>query len=348
MTLRSLFAQNPNIIINSDIDGILSGLLLVKYCQCNIVGFTNSKEYVWLADDHDDLYGSVYVDMFVTDPRAMCIDQHIVALNDEHMQAIRNNRLVFSPQSDDENNLRVFSKWGFKNKYPFGTFQYLVAKLESEGIHVELPDLYSLVPNSSITVGDLLNRPDDAMNTTICSSYIANAKNWWNWLETMAPNGSIKQLRGYLDYVKSMADKNVDDMPFKKGKKKHTAEEYNDQRGKVVEEIKKLTEAYFKKYQCKSKDCDFKIIVDNNGILLSNVAQFADTIASILGMQKVTLPQHYITHKGIRVVTRWDDIFAPEFLPNYYIAGHKIFSYAFTYSPDNDHYTNFSLTIDMQ
>ena len=54
--LRELFAENKNIIINTDIDGILSGALLVKYLGCNIVGFTNSKDAVWLADDHDDLY----------------------------------------------------------------------------------------------------------------------------------------------------------------------------------------------------------------------------------------------------------------------------------------------------
>ena len=63
--LRELFEQNPNIVINTDIDGILSSLLLVKYCNCNIVGFTNSKETVGLADAHNDLYANIYVDMFV-------------------------------------------------------------------------------------------------------------------------------------------------------------------------------------------------------------------------------------------------------------------------------------------
>lgn len=32
--LQELFAKNKNIVINTDIDGILSGLLLVKYCDC--------------------------------------------------------------------------------------------------------------------------------------------------------------------------------------------------------------------------------------------------------------------------------------------------------------------------
>ncbi len=42
--LKELFAKNKNIIINTDIDGILSGALLVKYLGCQIVGFTNSKD----------------------------------------------------------------------------------------------------------------------------------------------------------------------------------------------------------------------------------------------------------------------------------------------------------------
>ena len=44
--LKEIFNRNPNIIINTDIDGILSGVILVKYCNCRIVGFTNSKDCV--------------------------------------------------------------------------------------------------------------------------------------------------------------------------------------------------------------------------------------------------------------------------------------------------------------
>ena len=63
--LKEVFEKNKNIVINTDIDGILAGLILVKSLGCKIVGFTNSKEYVWLTEDHNDLYGNVYVDMFI-------------------------------------------------------------------------------------------------------------------------------------------------------------------------------------------------------------------------------------------------------------------------------------------
>jgi hypothetical protein len=123
--LKELFAKNPYIIINTDIDGILSGIILCKYCNCKIVGFTNSKDTVWLAEGYDNLYKYVYIDMFVTNDEATCIDQHIVAVNEPHMERIIKLGNKYSPQSDDSNNLRVFSSKGFKYKYPFGTVQYL-------------------------------------------------------------------------------------------------------------------------------------------------------------------------------------------------------------------------------
>lgn len=347
MTLTELFKQNPDIVINTDIDGILSGLLLVKYCQCNIVGFTNSEDTVWLADGHDDLYGGIYVDMFVTNPRAICIDQHVVAINDEHMQSIRNERSVFSPQSDDVNNLRVFDKWGFENKYPFGTFQYLIAKLESEGIKVQLPNLQDPVPNSKIKIGDLLNRPDDAMKTTL-SSYVKNAEYWWAWLGDLAPDGSITKLKKYLDDLASDSDAKVDAIPLPKKRRKHTDKEYYNQRAEDAETIKKKTAQYFKENYQSGKDGDFKNILDGNNAVLPNFLNYINSIASIMGMQNIMIPQRYIIHKGIAHKTSWLNIFEPEFLENYSIAGHKIFSYAFIYSPGNERQTNFSFTIDMK
>ena len=347
MTLKSFFNQNPNIIINTDIDGVLSGLILVKYCNCNIVGFTNSKDTVWLADGHDNLYGSVYVDMFVTDPKAICIDQHVVALDKKHMQDIRKNKQIFSPQSDDVNNLRVFNSWDFKNKYPFGTFQYLVAKLESEGFIIQLPDLHDIVPNSDITIGDLLSRPDDAMETTLFA-YKSNAQNWWNWLKELAPNGSIDILKGYLDYLQSVADAKVDAVALPNGKR-HKVKEYDNQRKEDVEVIKKRTREYFKNnFLCKTNDGGYNKIVDNNGNILSNITNYISSIATIIGLQDVIIPNHYIIHKGKYLRTYWLDIFPSDFLYNYSIGGHKIFSYAFIYGPDNGRNLNLSLTIDMQ
>ena len=345
--LKEIFERNPNIIINTDIDGILSGVILVKYCNCRIVGFTNSRDCVWLADGNDDLYKHVYIDMFVTDDNTTCIDQHIVALDDNHMKKITSLGCKYSPQNDDEDNLRIFTSWGFKYKYPFGTLQYIIAQLESEGIKISLPDLNAPVPNSEITIGDLIHRADDAMKTSMYA-YESNAKFWWDWLDKKAPEGCIKVMKAYLEQLGHTSDAKVDAIPTKDGKK-HKKKDYTDQRAKDVDDIKAKTKEYFKsQFQCKTSDGGFNTITDEDNNLLPNIEKYIKVISALFGAKDIAIPKHYNVHRGTVCRTRWLDIFKDDFLKDYTICGHKIFSYAFIYGPDNDGQTNFSFTIDMQ
>lgn len=345
--LKELLSKNPNIVINTDIDGVLSGLLLVKYCKCKIVGFTNSKDKVWLEDEHDDLYANVYVDMFVTHPKAICIDQHIVAIDEEHIESLKNNKVLFSPQHEDDNNLRFFDSSGFENKYPFGTFQYLIAVLEREGVNIQLPDLYKDIPNSEIKVGDLLNRPDDAMTTTLYA-YTTNAEKWWNWLENKSPNGSIQQLRKYLDSVAAATIAKVD-ANLLPGRKKPSKKDYYSQKKEDVDFIKNKTREYFhNNFQCKSNDGGFSNVADLSGRLLNNFELYIKTIASIMGLNDIELPNHLNVHQGKYYRTCWLDIFPRDFFDNYVLYGHQVFSYAFIFSPSNDGRPNFSFTVDLK
>ena len=342
MTLKEVFEKNKNIIINTDIDGILSGAILVKYCDCRIVGFTNSKDCVWLADDYDNLYEHVYIDMFVTNDKTTCIDQHIVALDDNHIKKIISLGCKYSPQSDDENNLRTFSQDGFKKKYPFGTFQYLIAQLESEGIKINLPNLNSPVPNSEITIGDIIHRADDAMKTSLYN-YETNATFWWDWLEKKAPEGSIKVMRTYLEELKRDSDALLNDGA------KHKKAEYEAKRKEKVDDIKKKTKEYFKsEFLCGTSDGGFNNITDDKNNLLPNIEKYIKTIFALLDINDISIPKHYNVHRGVACRTRWLDIFKDDFLRDYTICGHKIFSYAFIYSPNNDGLVNFSFTIDMK
>ena len=341
--LKELFEKNPYIIINTDIDGILSGIILCKYCNCKIVGFTNSKDSVWLADDYDDLYKYVYIDMFVTNDETICIDQHVVAVNDSHMHSIIKLGNKFSPQSADSRNLRVFSSKGFKCKYPFGTVQYIIAQLESEGVKISLPDLNTSVPDSDIKIGDLLHRADDAMKTSLYA-YKGNADFWWKWLDEKAPKGSIMELKKYLDGIESLSDGIVN-----ADGKKHKKKEYETKRKNIVEDIKVKTKNYFKtQFQCKSSDGGFSNITDEHNDILLNIKKYIESIASLFGIENLKIPTHYNVHKGKVCRTRWLDIFEKDFLNDYTICGHKVFSYAFIYGPDNDGQTNFSFTIDMK
>ena len=333
MGLVELFKQNPNIIINTDIDGILSGIILVKYLDCKVVGFTNSKDTVWLADGYDDLYKHVYIDMFVTSDKAVCVDQHIVAVNAFHQQKIIGSGVKYSPQIDGN---RVFTDYGFKYKYPFGTFQYLIAMLQSEGVQIELPDLYSLIPDSRIKIGDLLHRADDAMKTTLYA-YADNARLWWEWLKQKSGNAQvICDLIAYFDGLRSMANPD-------------NAVGYEDRLKVLVEGIKKDTKQYFADhFGCRTSDGGYKRIVDDDGCVLENFANYVTTIGALMNCPQFRIPSNYHAHVGKYYRTRWIDLFEKEFLEDYTICGHKVFSYAFIYGPGNDSTTNLSFTVDME
>ena len=81
--LKELFSANPYIVINTDLDGFLCGMLLQKHFDCKIAGFSNSKESIWLDASLPDSFtvlSPVYIDMFVSDPKVVCIDQHVIGI----------------------------------------------------------------------------------------------------------------------------------------------------------------------------------------------------------------------------------------------------------------------------
>ncbi len=62
----NLLNETKKIIINSDIDGVLSGLILTNFLNCEIVGFSNSDDTVWIDESKvNSIYDAVYIDMFV-------------------------------------------------------------------------------------------------------------------------------------------------------------------------------------------------------------------------------------------------------------------------------------------
>jgi len=60
--IKELFEKNKNIVINSDIDGFLCGMILQKYFGCRVVGFSDSRDTVWLAPEVSDIDAPVYID----------------------------------------------------------------------------------------------------------------------------------------------------------------------------------------------------------------------------------------------------------------------------------------------
>lgn len=339
--IKEIFDDNKNIVINTDIDGILSGLILVKTLGCKIVGFTNSKEYVWLTEERNDLYANVYVDMFVTDDSAICVDQHIVAISEEHQKKIIKSGNKYSPQIDGN---RIYTTTGFKNKYPFGSTHYLIAKLESEGVSVNLPDLNKPILYKGLKFGDLLLRADDAMATTLYH-YVPNATYWWNWLKTISPTSqNILNMIQYLDDVKSTIRKRIDSDGLK-----HKKGEYLKEFEIVAKQTKKIIQEYFHtQFDCKTGDGGFRNVTDDTGKMLPNIRKYILAIAKLLDIDDLDLPEQYIRHEGTYHRCSWLPYFHKDLLNDYTFQGHKIFSYAFIYSPSEIGEINFSFTLDMK
>ena len=63
--LKELFEKKRDIVINSDIDGFLCGMILQKYFGCRVVGFSNSRDTVWLVPEVPDIDAPVYIDLYV-------------------------------------------------------------------------------------------------------------------------------------------------------------------------------------------------------------------------------------------------------------------------------------------
>lgn len=339
--LKELFEKNKNIVINTDIDGILSGIILVKSLGCKIVGFTNSKEYVWLADGYDDLYAHVYVDMFVTDDRAICIDQHIVAVNDEHQKKIKESGTKFSPQIDGN---RIFTNTSYPIKYPFGATHYIIAQLESEGIKVELPDLMTPVPNSNINLADLILRADDAMASTVYA-YRDNALYWWEYLKDKSPESDI--LNTLLTYLEQKRENILYHM-IQSGIRDNQTNRKAACKS-AIDKIKKDTKDYFhNEFGSKCGDGGFRRITDEQGNLLPNIKKYIGAVSSVLGLADIDIPEHYIIHEGKYRRSSWFPYFEKDLVNDYTFCGHKIFSYAFIYRPDETGEINFSFTLDME
>ena len=260
--------NNNKIIVNTDIDGIFSALILHHYLNCEIVGFCNSTETVWFdASKINSIYDGVYIDMFVPRKSVICIDQHIVAVDEEHCRAISALGTKFNPNLD---NPRFHTpSASYYLKYPFATVHYIIANLEKNGIVLDL-QLDNAV-RQHLYFKDLLLRADDTMQTTIIR-YKENAEQWWNWLKGFSNDGeTIVKLCNYL-YSLDSAD---------------------------VIAKRKVTTNLLKTYNCDTDDGGFKAnICDATGFLHNKVKNYIRFLAEISGLNLFDLDMKLDTKIG--------------------------------------------------
>lgn len=279
MRLSEFFdrANTRDIVINSDIDGFLSGMILQEYYGCRVVGFSNSKESIWISPEIGSIYEPIYIDIFVNKIETYCIDQHIVAYDNAHLERIKAYGTKLNP------NLDIMEKTyrdDYYRKYPFGTVHYLIALMKLDGIDVEFNELrqeyvvqgydgreYRVCP------GQIVLRADDALYSSL-GKYADNASDWWAQLK----NYNSRTIDLLYDYVYSVCIKSNNKM-------------YKDY----------MRDFFIGGLGCDGADGAFNTITCSDGkTLQGRVLNYNQVINDIVGM-RLDLPQEVKQHKGIAI-----------------------------------------------
>ena len=295
--------RNKAIIINSDLDGIISGLLLSKFLNCKIVGFTNSKEYVWFNEGFNIPYSEVvFVDIFIANPEVICIDQHIISVDITHHDTLKVNENKLNPNLL---NPRFHSPTkSYRTKYPFGTAHFILALIENEGIDLSSVNLNNSV--EGISFMDLLLRADDTMKTTIDSRYTSNAVEWWNWLEDLSGDGSLT----------------VEMILYLNGLSEESASFIKD------EIAKKLIS---KPFNCNTSDGGIQDLT-SNGFLKDNVKYYLDFMCRVSQIDGIDCNAKYTRFRGYSERMKLSEMQIQELMQENTIDGRELFSYAFVKS----------------
>ncbi len=218
----NIFKSKKKCIINADLDGLLSGMILQEFLGWDIVGFSSccgkSNDELWLFDKEEDISECVFVDLPVYLKEYSTIDQHFIAFDKETIEKYNNDSNKLNPNIIRE---RVFLDKNGKNqyimKYPFGTIHFIIAVLEKIGI---INDSYSFNFEKELEefdLADLILRADRVIGNTV--SYTQNCNDWLSWLIDLG-GSNTKRL---FDKVKSelttrmISEKKVEDKLKKLG-----------------------------------------------------------------------------------------------------------------------------------
>lgn len=300
MKLSEFFekAGTRNIVINADLDGFLSGMILQRYYYCRVVGFS-SNSIIWLKPEIESLRDPIYIDIFINDPRVYCIDQHIVAADNTDIERIISYGTKLNPNLDLCR--RTFigdlgKNAGYLNKYPFGTVHYLIALMKQDGIDVEtnpLDQIYSVTDSDNntynITPGQLILRADSAMHNSLNSKYEVNAKNWWKILKQFGSE-TIEDLSNYIYNYKNEWQRqgNSDD------EKKRIIRTNNDS-------LKRNSDKFLQNgLKTDGGDGRFNEVESEDGILKPEIISFSKELTRITGTI-IDLPKSIVRYSGREV-----------------------------------------------
>lgn len=183
--IKNLFTKNRQCIINADIDGIMAGMLLQKFLNWNVVGYSSCRgkydDELWIKEDVNNIGNCVFVDLPVAVSNLSVIDQHFVAFNKESISRYNNDANKANPNimrnkvyCDDSHQNQ------YTQKYPFGTTHFVLAILENLGY---IKDDYVFNFSKKIEEFDLAGlvlRADRVISNTYL--YTRNCLDWADWI----------------------------------------------------------------------------------------------------------------------------------------------------------------------
>lgn len=179
--LSKIFVRDKKCVINTDLDGLLSGMLLQEFLNWEIVGFSSCcgkpDDNLWLKNGCVDIKDYIFVDLPVAQKNISIIDQHFVSFENDSINRFNNCGNKVNPNIM---RARVFKNNDYVKKYPFGTVHFILASLERLNL---LPkdfqiDFYKSFGNYDLA--DLFLRADRVIGNTY--SYTTNCIDWSNWM----------------------------------------------------------------------------------------------------------------------------------------------------------------------
>ena len=299
MFKNNLLQPNKKCIINTDLDGVLTGTLVQNILNWEIVGLCDSKDSIWIESKHiQNINDIIFLDIYVSNKNLKCIDQHIVAKDITHAKEISNNPNKQNPNLDRiryaSSNMSDTNSYAWK--YPFGTFHYILACLENLKHDIKIPKNNSFY---SINTYDVILRADDAARSTT-KHYRKNTLDWWGWLNSFGG----KQTKLISTYCSEL---NFD----------HAQNCYD-----------KLGSIFRKSHSCHTSDGNFsKKLKLNNGEIDQYMQLYFDAIANSLEMDTLNIPMDLTTIKGEFLLEATYNTVAVEKI----LEREDLFSYAYTY-----------------
>jgi hypothetical protein len=305
--------KGQKIIINTDLDGLLSGLILQHFLDCEIVGFSNSRDKIFYNPQRcHDIFDCIFIDMYIPNPQTITIDQHVIATDDEHLTMLKNYGTKINPNLFAK---RCFlTENAYYKKFPLATVHFLIGLLERWQI-----DLSSIIlkrADAELSPIDFLLRADDVMNITV-NTYRENAINWWQYMLSISNNGFI--INQLVDYLQTI------------------------NKTKAIFLKEKTSRFLVDTFRCESPDGGFKNILDENFFIKKNIKTYFDFLAQHFGLKTIDNNMRFETLSGINKRVKFDYQKHASLVQNGTIAGEKVFSYAFVRAQQSD--ANFSYTV---